>query len=63
MLLEAWLQPLGMMGVQPHFGPGDPDGAALVAGIVRAAPPLMERMGVATAEENGGGDVCGAARR
>jgi hypothetical protein len=52
-LLEAGLQPLGMMEVQPHFGPGNPDGAALVAGIVRAALPLMERTGVATAEEVG----------
>jgi hypothetical protein len=50
-LLEAGLQPLGMMGVQPHFGPGNPDSAALLAGIVRAALPLMERTGVATAEE------------
>jgi hypothetical protein len=52
-LLEAGLQPLGMTGVQPHFGPGDPDGTALLAGIVRAALPLMERVGVATAEEIG----------
>jgi|HubBroStandDraft_6_1064221.scaffolds.fasta_scaffold253611_2 SAM-dependent methyltransferase len=52
-LLEAGLQPLGMTGVQPHFGPNDPDGAALLAGIVRVALPLMERTGVATAEEIG----------
>jgi hypothetical protein len=42
-----------MTGVQPHFGPNDPDGAALLAGIVRVALPLMERTGVATAEEIG----------
>jgi SAM-dependent methyltransferase len=52
-LREAGLRPLGMMGVQPHFGPGDPDGAALLAGIIRTAAPLIERTGVATAEEIG----------
>jgi SAM-dependent methyltransferase len=52
-LLQAGLQPLGMMGLQPHFGPGDPDGAGLLAGIIRAALPVMERTGVATAEEIG----------
>jgi hypothetical protein len=52
-LLQAGLQPLGMMGLQPHFGPGDPDGAGLLAGIIRTAVPVMERTGVATAEEIG----------
>jgi SAM-dependent methyltransferase len=52
-LREAGLRPLGMMGVQPHFGPDDPDGAALLAGIVRTAAPLIERTGVAAAEEIG----------
>jgi SAM-dependent methyltransferase len=52
-LREAGLRPLGMMGVQPHFGPDDPDGAALLAGIIRTAAPLIERTGVATAEEIG----------
>lgn len=47
-LHEAGLQPLGMIGVQPHFGPEDPDGPALLAGIVRTALPLIERAGVAT---------------
>lgn len=50
-LREAGLRPLAMMGVQPHFGPEDPDGPAILAGIVRTAIPLMERTGVATAAE------------
>jgi SAM-dependent methyltransferase len=52
-LLEAGLRPLGMIGIQPHFGPQDPDGAAILSGIVRAVLPLMERTGVATAQEVG----------
>jgi hypothetical protein len=52
-LLEAGLRPLGMIGIQPHFGPQDPDGPAILAGIVRAVLPLMERTGVATAQEVG----------
>jgi SAM-dependent methyltransferase len=50
-LSEAGLQPLAMIGVQPHFGPEDPDGSAILAGIVRTAVPLMERTGVATADD------------
>jgi len=50
-LQEAGLRPLGMIGVQPHFGPQDPDGSALLAGIVRTALPLIERTGVATAAD------------
>ena len=42
-----------MLGVQPHFGSDDPDGAAILAGIVRTALPLIERSGVATAAEVG----------
>jgi hypothetical protein len=43
-----------MLGVQPHLGPGDP-GAITggLAGVIRAAAPLIERAGVATAEEIG----------
>jgi len=52
-LQAAGLQPLGMIGVQPHFGPEDPDGAAILAGIVRTVLPLIERAGVATAAEVG----------
>jgi SAM-dependent methyltransferase len=52
-LQAAGLQPLGMIGVQPHFGPEDPDGPAILAGIVRTVLPLMERLGVATAAEVG----------
>ena len=52
-LQAAGLRPLGMIGVQPHFGPEDPDGAAILAGIVRTVLPLIERTGVATAAEVG----------
>lgn len=50
---QAGLRPLGMLGIQPHFGPGDPAAVALLAGILRTAAPLIERTGVATAEEIG----------
>ena len=52
-LQAAGLQPLGLIGVQPHFGPADPDGPAILAGIVRTILPLIERLGVATAAEVG----------
>lgn len=52
-LLEAGLQPRGMLGVQPYFAPDDPDGAAILAGIVTTALPLIERAGVATAAQVG----------
>ena len=50
---EAGLQPLGMLGVQPHFGPDDGQGMELFAGIVGALLPLIQRTGAATAEEVG----------
>jgi SAM-dependent methyltransferase len=50
-LEDAGLQPLGMTAVQPHFGPTDRDGAAIVAGVVGAVMPLIERTGTATAAE------------
>ena len=52
-LREAGLRPLGMIGVQPHFGPDDPAAVALAEGVIRAAAPLIERTGMATAEEIG----------
>ena len=52
-LREAGLRPLGMIGVQPHFGPDDPGAIGTLAGIIRTAAPLIERTGVATAEEVG----------
>ena len=50
---EAGLRPLGMIGIQPHFGPEDPAAVSLLAGVIRTAAPLIERTGVATAEEIG----------
>ncbi len=52
-LQEAGLRPLGMIGVQPHFGPGDPVGIAFLAEALRVAAPLIAGTGVATAEEIG----------
>lgn len=52
-LQAAGLQSLGMIGVQPHFGPEDPYGPAILAGIVNTVLPLIERLGVATAAEVG----------
>ncbi len=49
----AGLRPRGMIGVQPHFGPGDPAAVGLLAGIIQTVAPLIERTGVATAEEIG----------
>lgn len=48
---DAGLQPRGMLGVQPYFGPHDREGMALLAGVVRAALPFIERAGVTSAAE------------
>lgn len=48
---EAGPAPAGMTSIQPHFGPSDPDGHALLAGIVRTLLPIIESTGVATAAE------------
>jgi len=53
LLEEAGLRPLGMIGVQPHFGPGDPAAVALADGVLQAVAPLIERTGIATAGEIG----------
>ena len=50
---EAGLRPLGMIGVQPHFGPGDEVGIAFLVETMRVAAPLIVGTGVATAEEIG----------
>jgi SAM-dependent methyltransferase len=50
-LEDAGLQPRGMIGIQPCPGPDAPDAAALLAGMVRTLLPLMERTGIATADE------------
>jgi SAM-dependent methyltransferase len=50
---EAGLRPLGMIGVQPHFGPGDEVGLAYFVESMRLAEPLIVGTGVATAEEIG----------
>jgi SAM-dependent methyltransferase len=48
-LQEARVQPQGMIGIQPHLDAAD--GAAILAGIVRTALPLIERAAAASAEE------------
>ena len=50
---EAGLRPLGMIGVQPYFGPGDEVGLAFAVESMRVAEPLIVGTGVATAEEIG----------
>jgi SAM-dependent methyltransferase len=50
-LRDAGVRPLGMLGVQPHFGPDDPAGPGLLAGIVGTMLPLIEQTGVATAQQ------------
>jgi SAM-dependent methyltransferase len=50
---EAGLRPLGMVGVQPHFGSGDEAGLAYMVEGMRAAEPVIVGTGVATAEEIG----------
>jgi SAM-dependent methyltransferase len=50
---EAGLRPLGMIGVQPHHGPGDPIGIAVAVETIRLAAPMIVGTGVATAEEVG----------
>jgi 2-polyprenyl-3-methyl-5-hydroxy-6-metoxy-1,4-benzoquinol methylase len=52
-LQQAGLRPRGMIGVQPHFGPGDPAGIAFLVENMRVAAPLITGTGVATAEEIG----------
>lgn len=47
----AGLAPTGMISVQSYFGPSDPDGHALLAGIVRSLLPSIERMGIAATAE------------
>jgi SAM-dependent methyltransferase len=50
---EAGLRPLGMIGIQPHFGPRDEVGIAFLVESTRVAEPLIVDTGVATAEEIG----------
>jgi SAM-dependent methyltransferase len=50
---EAGLRPLGMIGIQPHFGPGDEIGLPFMVENTRVAPPVLVGTGVATAEEIG----------
>ena len=40
-LQEAGLRPLGMIGVQPHFGPGDEVGIAFLVETMRVAARLI----------------------
>ena len=50
---EAGLRPLGMIGIQPHFGPDDPVGLAWLTEAMRGFAKLIVGTGVATAEEIG----------
>jgi len=50
---EAGLRPVGMIGVQLHFGPGDEAGIAFLVETMRLAEPLIVGTGVATDEQIG----------
>jgi ubiquinone/menaquinone biosynthesis C-methylase UbiE len=50
-LEQAGLTPTGMLAIQPYFGPGDPLGHAQLAGIVRTLLPVLERTGIAAADD------------
>jgi SAM-dependent methyltransferase len=52
-LQKAGLHPVGMIGIQPHFGPADEAGIAFLMETMRLAAPLIVGTGVATAEELG----------
>jgi hypothetical protein len=52
-LEEAGLRPLGMIGVQTLWGPGDEDFLASLVETMRGLEPLLVGTGVATAEEIG----------
>jgi SAM-dependent methyltransferase len=50
---QAGLHPVGMIGIQPHFGPADETGIAVLVETMRLAEPLIVGTGVATAEQIG----------
>jgi len=52
-VIQKEVVPVGMIGVQPHFGPGDEVGLAFLVESMRVAEPLIVGTGVATAEEIG----------
>jgi SAM-dependent methyltransferase len=50
---EAGLRPLGMIGIQVHFGPGDELGLVDLVYRMRGIEPVVVGTGVATADEYG----------
>jgi len=50
-LEEAGLEQVESYGFQRYYGPGDPRGPRLVAGVVRSLAPTMVSNGIATEEE------------
>jgi hypothetical protein len=50
---EAGLHPQGMIGVQLHFGPGDPVGVATAVENLRLAVPLIVSTGARPGAERG----------
>jgi SAM-dependent methyltransferase len=50
-LRDAGFEPLETIGVQGYFPPGDPMGAAMVAGVVRSLAGRIVAEGIATAAE------------
>jgi SAM-dependent methyltransferase len=51
MLREAGFADLTSFGIQGYYGPGDPSGPALLAGIVRTLAPVILARGIATEEQ------------
>jgi SAM-dependent methyltransferase len=52
-LRDAGFEDITTIGVQGYYAPGDPAGAAMVAGVVRSLAPRIVAAGIATAEEIG----------
>jgi hypothetical protein len=50
-LEDAGLVRVATFGVQPYLSPRQPQGAALLAGVVRSMAPAIVAHGIATADE------------
>jgi methyltransferase family protein len=53
LLRESGFADVQTLGIQAYFGPTDPAGVALLAGVVRALAPAIVAGGIATEEEIG----------
>ena len=53
MLEQAGIELIATLGIQGYFGPGDPRGPALLAGVVRSLAPQIVASGIATEDQIG----------